>query len=127
MKMTPASVLIVDDDRELGQMLTEYLGGEGFQVTLSRDGVEGLNLLTEQTQHFDIVILDVMLPSLSGFEVLRRLRHQQSIPVIMLSSKDGLFDRARGRIVGSEHYLTKPCTKEELLNAIETHVGSLAR
>ncbi|HJY41143.1 MAG TPA: response regulator, partial [Steroidobacteraceae bacterium] len=66
----PASLLIVDDDRELGQMLTEYLTGEGFQVTLLRDGAEALDRLTEQSPPFDLVILDVMLPSLSGFEVL---------------------------------------------------------
>ena len=82
----PASLLIVDDDRELGQMLTEYLTGEGFQVTLLRDGAEALEKLTEQTHPFDLVILDVMLPSLSGFEVLRRLRHSLSVPVMTVPS-----------------------------------------
>lgn len=81
----PASLLIVDDDRELGQMLTEYLTGEGFQVSLVRDGMEALDRLTE-SHTYDLVILDVMLPSLSGFEVLRRLRHSLSVPVVMLTA-----------------------------------------
>jgi two-component system response regulator CpxR len=115
MKMTPASVLIVDDDRELGQMLTEYLGGEGFQVTLSRDGAEALNLLNEQNQHFDLVILDVMLPSLSGFEVLRRLRHHQSIPVIMLTAHGADVDRIVGLELGADDYLAKPFNPRELV------------
>ena len=75
----------------------------------------------------DIVFVDIMMPRLDGYQTCSLIKHNKvfkSIPVIMLSSKDGLFDRARGRIVGSEHYLTKPFTKDELLTAIETHVGA---
>ena len=74
----------------------------------------------------DIVFVDIMMPRLDGYQTCALIKHNKvfrSIPVIMLSSKDGLFDRARGRIVGSEHYLTKPFTKDELLSAIETHIG----
>ena len=74
----------------------------------------------------DIVFVDIMMPRLDGYQTCSLIKHNKvfrSIPVIMLSSKDGLFDRARGRIVGSEHYLTKPFTKDELLSAIESHVG----
>ena len=111
----PASLLIVDDDRELGQMLTEYLTGEGFQVTLLRDGAEALDRLTEQTHPFDLVILDVMLPSLSGFEVLRRLRHSLSVPVIMLTAHGADVDRIVGLELGADDYLPKPFNPRELL------------
>jgi DNA-binding response OmpR family regulator len=111
----PASLLIVDDDRELGQMLTEYLTGEGFQVTLLRDGAEALEKLTEQSHPFDLVILDVMLPSLSGFEVLRRLRHSLSVPVIMLTAHGADVDRIVGLELGADDYLSKPFNPRELV------------
>jgi DNA-binding response OmpR family regulator len=111
----PASLLIVDDDRELGQMLTEYLTGEGFQVTLLRDGAEALDRLTEQSPPFDLVILDVMLPSLSGFEVLRRLRHSLSVPVIMLTAHGADVDRIVGLELGADDYLSKPFNPRELV------------
>jgi two-component system response regulator CpxR len=111
----PASLLIVDDDRELGQMLTEYLTGEGFQVTLLRDGAEALEKLTDQSHPFDLVILDVMLPSLSGFEVLRRLRHSLSVPVIMLTAHGADVDRIVGLELGADDYLSKPFNPRELV------------
>src|SRR6185503_8933629 len=114
----PASLLIVDDDRELGQMLTEYLTGEGFQVTLLRDGAEALEKLTDQSHPFDLVILDVMLPSLSGFEVLRRLRHHLSIPVIMLTAHGADVDRIVGLELGADDYLAKPFNPRELVARI---------
>jgi DNA-binding response OmpR family regulator len=114
----PASLLIVDDDRELGQMLTEYLTGEGFQVSLVRDGAEALDRLTEQSHPFDLVILDVMLPSLSGFEVLRRLRHTLSVPVIMLTAHGADVDRIVGLELGADDYLSKPFNPRELVARI---------
>lgn len=113
--MTSASLLIVDDDKELGQMLTEYLGGENFQVTLLRDGNEALERLTVRGDSFDLVILDVMLPSLSGFEVLRRLRHTQHTPVIMLTAHGSDIDRIIGLELGADDYLAKPFNPRELV------------
>ena len=88
--------------------------------------VDGFDALSKVADHQpDIVFVDIMMPRLDGYQTCSLIKHNKvfrSIPVIMLSSKDGLFDRARGRIVGSEHYLTKPFTREELLSAIETHV-----
>lgn len=110
----PASLLIVDDDRELGQMLTEYLTGEGFQVSLVRDGMEALDRLTG-THTYDLVILDVMLPSLSGFEVLRRLRHNLSVPVVMLTAHGADVDRIVGLELGADDYLAKPFNPRELI------------
>ena len=93
--------------------------------------IDGFDALAKIADHQpDIVFVDIMMPRLDGYQTCSLIKHNKvfrAIPVIMLSSKDGLFDRARGRIVGSEHYLTKPFTKDELLNAIETHVGALAR
>jgi twitching motility two-component system response regulator PilG len=91
---------------------------------LAEDGFEGLSRVVDTKP--DVVFVDIMMPRLDGYQTCSLIKHNKvfrSIPVIMLSSKDGLFDRARGRIVGSEHYLTKPFTKDELLSAIETHIG----
>ena len=111
----PPSLLIVDDDRELGQMLTEYLSGEGFQVSVLRDGAEALERLIEQPHPADLVILDVMLPSLSGFEVLRRLRRNLSVPVIMLTAHGADVDRIVGLELGADDYLAKPFNPRELV------------
>jgi DNA-binding response OmpR family regulator len=109
------SILIVDDDRELGQMLTEYLSGEGFQVSVLRDGAEALERLIDQPHPADLVILDVMLPSLSGFEVLRRLRRNLSMPVIMLTAHGADVDRIVGLELGADDYLPKPFNPRELV------------
>ena len=111
----PPSLLIVDDDRELGQMLTEYLSGEGFEVPVLRDGAEALERLIEQPHPADLVILDVMLPSLSGFEVLRRLRRNLSVPVIMLTAHGADVDRIVGLELGADDYLAKPFNPRELV------------
>lgn len=111
----PASLLIVDDDVELGQMLTEYLTGEGFQVTISRDGADALERLTKPAHGYDLVILDVMLPSLSGFEVLRRLRHSLSVPIVMLTAHGADVDRIVGLELGADDYLPKPFNPRELV------------
>ncbi|HEX7116907.1 MAG TPA: response regulator transcription factor [Steroidobacter sp.] len=109
------SLLIVDDDRELGQMLGEYLSGEGFQVSIVRDGAEALEHLENPSHPYDLVILDVMLPSLSGFEVLRRLRHSLTIPVIMLTAHGSDVDRIVGLELGADDYLPKPFNPRELV------------
>ncbi len=117
----PVSVLIVDDDRELGQMLTEYLSAEGFIVTIVCDGAEALQELAiddeaaREAPRYDLIILDVMLPSLSGFEVLRRLRHVLSVPVIMLTAHGADVDRIVGLELGADDYLAKPFNPRELV------------
>ncbi|HEX7013841.1 MAG TPA: response regulator transcription factor [Steroidobacteraceae bacterium] len=109
------SLLIVDDDRELGQMLMEYLSGEGFQVSIVRDGAEALEHLEDPSHPYDLVILDVMLPSLSGFEVLRRLRRTLTVPVIMLTAHGSDVDRIVGLELGADDYLPKPFNPRELV------------
>ena len=88
--------------------------------------VDGFDALSKIADHRpDIIFVDIMMPRLDGYQTCSLIKHNRTFkdtPVIMLSSKDGLFDRARGRLVGSEQYLTKPFTKDELLGAIHSHV-----
>lgn len=117
-------VMVIDDSNTIRRSAEIFLVQAGCQVVLAEDGFDALAKIADH--HPDIVFCDIMMPRLDGYQTCSLIKHNKvykSIPVIMLSSKDGLFDRARGRIVGSEHYLTKPFTKDELLAAIESHVG----
>src|ERR1700761_4186653 len=117
-------VLVIDDSKTIRRTAETLLTKEGCEVFTAVDGFDALAKIADHQP--DIVFVDIMMPRLDGYQTCSLIKHNKvfrSIPVIMLSSKDGLFDRARGRIVGSEHYLTKPFTKDELLSAIETHIG----
>jgi DNA-binding response OmpR family regulator len=113
---TPPSLLLIEDDRELVQMLTEYLGSEGFVVAPCGDGQEALKRLGAES--FDLVILDVMLPGLNGFDLLRRLRQTLSMPVIMLTARGADVDRIVGLELGADDYLAKPFSPRELVARI---------
>src|SRR5207342_2019261 len=118
-------VLVIDDSKTIRRTAETLLAKEGCTVFTAVDGFDALSKIADYTP--DIVFVDIMMPRLDGYQTCSLIKHNKvfkSIPVIMLSSKDGLFDRARGRIVGSEYYLTKPFTKDELLSAIETHVAA---
>jgi twitching motility two-component system response regulator PilG len=96
-------------------------------VVTAVDGFEALSKIADHKP--DIIFVDIMMPRLDGYQTCALIKHNNNFkatPVIMLSSKDGLFDRARGRIVGSEQYLTKPFTKDELVGAIHRHVRKSA-
>jgi DNA-binding response OmpR family regulator len=110
------AVLLVDDDVELDQMLTEYFAAESIKVIPAVNGAAALQRLAEQP--FDLVILDVMLPALNGFEVLRRLRQSFTIPVIMLTARGEDNDRILGFELGTDDYLPKPFNPLELLARI---------
>ena len=117
-------VLVIDDSKTIRKMPRPCSPRKG-EVYTAVDGFDALAKVADYTP--DIVFVDIMMPRLDGYQTCSLIKHNKvfrSIPVIMLSSKDGLFDRARGRIVGSESYLTKPFTKDELLSAIETHVAA---
>jgi twitching motility two-component system response regulator PilG len=111
-KLQGLKVLVIDDSKTIRRTAETLLAKEGCEVYTAIDGFDALAKIADHQP--DIVFVDIMMPRLDGY---------QTCSLIMLSSKDGLFDRARGRIVGSEHYLTKPFTKDELLSAIETHIG----
>jgi twitching motility two-component system response regulator PilG len=116
-------VMVIDDSKTIRRTAETLLKKEGCDVVTSTDGFEALSKITDQSP--DIIFVDIMMPRLDGYQTCALIKHNQMFkrtPVIMLSSKDGLFDKARGRIVGSEQYLTKPFTKEELLGAIRRHV-----
>jgi twitching motility two-component system response regulator PilG len=123
-KLTGLKVLVIDDSKTIRRTAETLLTKEGCEVFTAVDGFDALSKIADHQP--DIVFVDIMMPRLDGYQTCSIIKHNKifrQIPVIMLSSKDGLFDRARGRIVGSEHYLTKPFTKDELLGAIEAHVG----
>ncbi len=123
-RLSGLKVLVIDDSKTIRRTAETLLTKEGCEVYTAVDGFDALAKLADHPP--DIVFVDIMMPRLDGYQTCSLIKHNKTyrgIPVIMLSSKDGLFDRARGRIVGSEHYLTKPFTREELLGAIEQHVG----
>jgi DNA-binding response OmpR family regulator len=109
-------LLIIDDDQELCAMLAEYLAPEGFLTSTALTGPDGLELLARAP--VDLVILDVMLPQLSGFEVLRRIRAMSSVPVIMLTARGEEVDRVVGLEMGADDYLAKPFSPRELVARI---------
>ena len=109
-------ILLVDDDLELTQLLTEILTLEGFQVTVAEDGEEGLLRLAEQD--FNLVLLDVMMPRLNGFAMLAKLRETHDTPVLMLTARGDSQDRANGLEAGADDYLAKPFDDRELLARI---------
>ena len=122
-KFVGLKVLVIDDSKTIRRTAETLLAKEGCEVHTAVDGFDALAKIAETTP--DIVFVDIMMPRLDGYQTCSLIKHNKAyknIPVIMLSSKDGLFDRARGRIVGSEQYLTKPFTKDELLSAIESQV-----
>jgi two-component system response regulator CpxR len=109
-------VLIVDDDRELCQMLTEYLDAEHFEVKSVHDGGDALTEL--QSNDFEILILDVMLPSISGFDLLRKLGASYATPILMLTARGDDVDRIVGLELGADDYLSKPFNPRELVARI---------
>ena len=107
-----SEILLIDDDVELCELVSEYLVGEGFAVDVIHNGVAGLS--RAQENRHDLVILDVMLPGLTGFEVLRKLRETSSVPVLMLTARGEDVDRIVGLEMGADDYLPKPFNPREL-------------
>jgi two-component system response regulator CpxR len=115
-KVATPSILLIDDDVELCSLIVEYLGGHGYTLACAHDGVSGLARVLEG--HHDLVILDVMLPQIDGFEVLRRLRQRTAVPIIMLTARAAEQDRISGLESGADDYLLKPFATGELLARI---------
>ncbi|VAX12150.1 twitching motility protein PilG [hydrothermal vent metagenome] len=113
-------VMVIDDSKTIRRTAETLLKKVGCDVVTASDGFEALSKIADNQP--DIIFIDIMMPRLDGYQTTALIKNNKRFrktPVVMLSSKDGLFDRARGRIVGSEQYLTKPFTKEELLSAIK--------
>ncbi|WP_437720239.1 response regulator transcription factor [Sorangium sp. So ce861] len=123
----PPQILVIDDDAELCELLAELLGQEGYAVESARDAISGL--ARAQEKPFTLVVLDVMLPGLNGFEVLTRLRQSSRVPVLMLTARGEDVDRIVGLEMGADDYLPKPFNPRELVARVRalhrraSHVG----
>lgn len=120
-----AKVMVIDDSQTIRRTAETLLVKEGYEVVTAADGFEALAKIADQKP--DLIFIDIMMPRLDGYQACALIKGNAkyaATPVIMLSSKDGLFDRARGRIVGSDEYLTKPFTKDELLGAVKAYLKS---
>jgi len=115
-------VLVIDDSNTIRRSAEIFLKQGGHTVLLAEDGFDALGKVNDHVP--DLIFCDILMPRLDGYQtcaIIKRNPKFASVPVIMLSSKDGLFDKARGRMVGSEDYLTKPFTKDQLLQAVQQH------
>ena len=113
-------ILVIDDSKTIRRTAETLLAKEGCEVFTAVDGFDALSKIADHRP--DIIFVDIMMPRLDGYQTCSLIKHNKTFkdtPVIMLSSKDGLFDRARGRLVGADEYLTKPFTRESLLGAVE--------
>ena len=115
--MPDSKILIIDDDRELGEMLKEYLAPDHLDVSARLNGEDGLQALQDET--WDLLILDIMLPGMSGIEVLKQIRQDSDIPVVMLTARGDDVDRILGLEFGADDYLSKPFNPRELLARIK--------
>jgi twitching motility two-component system response regulator PilG len=116
-------VMVIDDSQTIRRTAETLLAREGYAVITASDGYEALGKIVDHQP--DVIFIDIMMPRLDGYQVCSLIKGNPKFsgtPVVMLSSKDGVFDRARGRIVGSDKYLTKPFTKDEILTAVKSYV-----
>jgi two-component system OmpR family response regulator len=116
MSSAPLKLLFVDDDVVLVSMLKEYAEQENFEVSIAHDGEAGVSMAL--SKHFDLVVLDVMMPKLNGIEALRRIRAENSVPVILLTARGEEIDRIIGLELEADDYVTKPCVPRELIARI---------
>lgn len=120
-------VLVVDDSNTIRKSVALFLQQGGHDVTLAEDGFDALAHLTDSPP--DLIFCDISMPRLDGYQtcaIIKSNPKYSGVPVVMLSSKDGVFDKARGKVVGAEHFLTKPFTKEQLLDVVEAYVPAVS-
>jgi twitching motility two-component system response regulator PilG len=118
-------ILVVDDSATIRRSAESMLTAEGYEVITAENGFDALSKVARHNP--DLIFVDIMMPRLDGYQtcaIIKNNAQYRSTPVVMLTSKDGLFDQARGRVVGSDLYLTKPFTKEELLAAVAQHAAA---
>ena len=122
---TGIKVMVIDDSKVIRRTAETLLLKAGYRVVTAEDGFDALAKIADSQP--EIIFVDIMMPRLDGYQTCALIKNNsrfRSTPVVMLSSKDGLFDKAKGRIVGSDSYLTKPFSREDLLDAISTLVGN---
>ena len=118
--MIPKRVLVIDDSNTIRRSAEIFLKQGGHEVMLAEDGFDALSKVSDNAP--DLIFCDILMPRLDGYQtcaIIKRNQKFAATPVVMLSSKDGVFDKARGRMVGSQDYLTKPFTKDQLLRAVD--------
>lgn len=123
--LADVKVMVIDDSNTIRRSAEIFLKQAGCEVILAEDGFDALSKIASHLP--DVIFVDIMMPRLDGYQtcsLIKRNSRFKSTPVIMLSSKDGVFDRARGRMVGSDQYLTKPFTQESLIEAVATYAAS---
>ena len=131
MDLAGLKVMVIDDSNTIRRSAEIFLAQAGCEVVLAEDGFDALEKIADH--HPDVIFVDIMMPRLDGYQTCALIKKNPRLsptPVIMLSSRDGLFDRARGRMAGSDEYLTKPFTKDSLLRAVASHArrgGDAAR
>jgi twitching motility two-component system response regulator PilG len=121
-------VMVIDDSNTIRRSAEIFLMQAGCQVILAENGFDALSKIADHQP--DVIFVDIMMPRLDGYQtcaLIKKNGKHKSTPVIMLSSKDSLFDRARGRMVGSDEYLTKPFSKDSLLKAVDAHLAARAQ
>ena len=123
MSAAPIKVLVIDDSKTIRRSAENLLTKEGYNVITATDGFDALAKIADARP--EIIFVDIMMPRLDGYQTCALIKNNsefKTTPVVMLSSKDGLFDKAKGRIVGSDQYITKPFSRDELLGTIKTLV-----
>lgn len=120
-----SKILIVEDEVAIAELEKDYLELSGFDVVIESDGAEGAKIALEQD--FDLVILDLMLPNLDGFEICKQIREEKNIPVIMVSAKKDDIDKIRGLGTGADDYMTKPFSPSELVARVKAHLSRYER
>lgn len=118
-------ILIVEDDLSIAELQKDYLELSGFEVSVCTDGVQGLNTIKEK--EFDLIILDIMLPKIDGFSILRIIQEDKDIPVLLVSAKKEEIDKIKGLSLGADDYITKPFSPGELVARVKSHIQNYER
>ncbi|ABN54265.1 MAG TPA: DNA-binding response regulator [Hungateiclostridium thermocellum] len=118
-------ILIVEDDESIGELLRDYLEINGFSVDICMNGTEGLKRIRDG--EYDLLILDIMLPGMNGYEILKKIRDEKDIPVLIVSAKKEEFDKIHGLKLGADDYITKPFSPGELVARVNAHIAKYER
>ncbi|MHC1685210.1 MAG: response regulator transcription factor [Clostridiaceae bacterium] len=118
-------ILIVEDDLSIAELQKDYLELAGFEVKICTDGVDGLNEIKENK--YDLFILDIMLPKIGGFDILKSIQEEKDIPVLLVSAKKEEIDKIKGLTLGADDYITKPFSPGELVARVKSHIQNYER
>lgn len=118
-------ILIIEDDMSISELQKDYLELEGFEVEVCSNGLDGLDMIRKST--YDLLILDIMLPGMDGLEILRTMRDEKDIPVLLVSAKKEEIDKIKGLSLGADDYITKPFSPGELVARVKANIGNYQR